>query len=568
MQPNELIQALRQADQEQKQEIKQLLSSQTRKTTRRGLMTAGAGVLSWLAVGQAAGKSDLPRSSCEWFGNVDASGYNLQNLNALEGTGLTGGDRLTNIAGTNLTIDADGNLNASGGSSAGALTDSGTDTDGGDGYVLPNAADNIDLQGDGAIQNADTISGTSATLQSLSTGNAVVNSAPTLYVRSAGDDANTGLDSSNPKATIQSALDNAALAGYDDWIVVDIRENGATFNEALTIDKYHPPVKILGPTDGSDNPDVTIDAGGTAENWLDMFGANLFLENVKIGSAPFEARIIENSTVDFKNCAGPSSLGDANFIAGSSNSYVQIWPSTEFDISGLGSDRCLALAGGFALIQGTLRGGTQWVFSAEENSGFIILNGAVIDAATDGGVPVHSRESSFGKTSADHQNAAVGVEAANFGGVDITPDAGFTGTTDRKQIDGTGYINDAADPSPTFQTNDGDIPGIPSSSQSVSPGFDSWRQPSVSRPTQLVLSVVAETDGTGLGRVRLSVDESGGTSADYNIPIADIDPDNAAGTQQRGGLSVIIPRGSQYQIENTADPNDANQIFASREYTL
>jgi len=168
MQPNELIQALRQADQEQKQEIKQLLSSQTRKTTRRGLMTAGAGILSWLAIGQAAGQSDLPRSSCEWFGNVDASGYNLQNLNALEGTGLTGGDRLTNIAGTNLTIDADGNLNASGGSSAGALTDSGTDTDGGDDYVLPNAADNIDLQGDGAIQNADTITGNSATVQSLS----------------------------------------------------------------------------------------------------------------------------------------------------------------------------------------------------------------------------------------------------------------------------------------------------------------------------------------------------------------------------------------------------------------
>ena len=168
MNPSELIEALRDADDEQRQEIKQLLSSQTRKTTRRGLMTAGAGVLSWLAVGQAAGQTNLPRSACEWAGNTDANGYDLLNLNALEGTGITGGERLTNIAGTNLTIDADGNLNASGGSSAGALTDSGTDTDGGDDYVLPNAADNIDLQGDGAIQNADTISGTSATLQSLS----------------------------------------------------------------------------------------------------------------------------------------------------------------------------------------------------------------------------------------------------------------------------------------------------------------------------------------------------------------------------------------------------------------
>lgn len=221
MNPSELIEALRDADDEQRQEIKQLLSSQTRKTTRRGLMTAGAGVLSWLAVGQAAGQTNLPRSACEWAGNTDANGYDLLNLNALEGTGITGGERLTNIAGTNLTIDADGNLNASGGSSAGALTDSGTDTDGGDDYVLPNAADNIDLQGDGAIQNADTISGTSATLQSLSAGEGNTNA---RFVPQFG--------------TLQGAHDDLPASGGVIYVTEGIAETGVSLDKPVKVTNY------------------------------------------------------------------------------------------------------------------------------------------------------------------------------------------------------------------------------------------------------------------------------------------------------------------------------------------
>lgn len=39
-----------------------------------------------------------------------------------------------------------------------ALSDSGTDTDGGDDYQLPNAADNLNLQSDGEIHNAQSVS--------------------------------------------------------------------------------------------------------------------------------------------------------------------------------------------------------------------------------------------------------------------------------------------------------------------------------------------------------------------------------------------------------------------------
>lgn len=43
------------------------------------------------------------------------------------------------------------------GSRTGVLTNSGTDTDGGDDYQFPNAADNIDLQNDGSLRNVESV---------------------------------------------------------------------------------------------------------------------------------------------------------------------------------------------------------------------------------------------------------------------------------------------------------------------------------------------------------------------------------------------------------------------------
>lgn len=94
-------------------------------------------------------------------------------------SGLTLADRTgtpaTPTDGRTLYIDdADGNLYKVNPDSSteqvgggGALSDSGTDTDGGDDYQLPQAADNIDLQSDGAIQNADEVSTNEATITNV-----------------------------------------------------------------------------------------------------------------------------------------------------------------------------------------------------------------------------------------------------------------------------------------------------------------------------------------------------------------------------------------------------------------
>lgn len=123
--------------------------------SRRDAIKTG-GLLAALGIipGIVAGDQQLQtKEFCEWEFNIDAQDNWIKNLRQIEG-GVTGDSVLSNIAGQNLSIDSDGNLNASSGNSAGALTDSGSDNSaGGDQYVLPQATDSIDLEGQGGIQN-------------------------------------------------------------------------------------------------------------------------------------------------------------------------------------------------------------------------------------------------------------------------------------------------------------------------------------------------------------------------------------------------------------------------------
>lgn len=93
--------------------------------TRRQLLAGGAGLAGLLGMsGVASAQTEITQNACVWLGNNDANDFDLNNLNALAGRGLTGGDELTNIAGTNLNIDSNGNLNASGGGGSPGGSDS------------------------------------------------------------------------------------------------------------------------------------------------------------------------------------------------------------------------------------------------------------------------------------------------------------------------------------------------------------------------------------------------------------------------------------------------------------
>lgn len=111
-------------------------------TTRRGALgtlaaLAGVGVLSDRATAQSA----APGSACTWRGDQNAAGYNLLGLGAVGGD-LTSGNTVSNLAGTDLAIDSDGNLNVDpgAGGEAGLWTeeqDGDVTTSGGQGVDVP-----------------------------------------------------------------------------------------------------------------------------------------------------------------------------------------------------------------------------------------------------------------------------------------------------------------------------------------------------------------------------------------------------------------------------------------------
>jgi len=149
-------------------------------TTRRNVIRAAlgmAGVAALSGTASAANNTTVGDGdpTCEWLGDQSAEGYSLANLDELgvnealvrqclgapvyaSDSDAPNGTVFFNSSSSELKYkDANGNVFSNAGGGGGALSDSGTDTDGGDDYQLPNSADNIDLQGDGAIQDADSV---------------------------------------------------------------------------------------------------------------------------------------------------------------------------------------------------------------------------------------------------------------------------------------------------------------------------------------------------------------------------------------------------------------------------
>lgn len=99
--------------------------------------------------------------------------------------------------------------------------------------------------------------------------------------------------------------------------------------------------------------------------------------------------------------------------------------------------------------------------------------------------------------------------------------------------------------------------------------FGSWRQVDADAPALVTVAATAETDGTNPGEVVVDVDEDGGTTADYTLPVVEIAADNAAGTAENGTVAgVYVPGGAQYQVRAASDPNGNNTLDTVREVTL
>lgn len=134
------------------------------KWSRRRVIQAALSAVGIAAATQPAlAQTTKEEIACHWLGHQDAGGYDLLNIGNIEGdpdetTEITSVDKVAFEDGTEQTTAASG----------GALSDLGTDTDGGDDYGFPNAADNLDLQSDGEIRNAEKITTDQATINDLS----------------------------------------------------------------------------------------------------------------------------------------------------------------------------------------------------------------------------------------------------------------------------------------------------------------------------------------------------------------------------------------------------------------
>lgn len=101
----------------------------------------------------------------------------------------------------------------------------------------------------------------------------------------------------------------------------------------------------------------------------------------------------------------------------------------------------------------------------------------------------------------------------------------------------------------------------------ITPGFGTWTQESASDPVFLILELRAETDGSSLAEVTVQVDESGGTTVDYEFDVFSL-PELGSGGFLTETFQVYLPAGAQYRIDNTSDPNNGNSIEVARKITL
>lgn len=105
---------------------------------------------------------------------------------------------------------------------------------------------------------------------------------------------------------------------------------------------------------------------------------------------------------------------------------------------------------------------------------------------------------------------------------------------------------------------------------STDPGlaFDTWRTPNASRPTLVFIEAEAVSNGVVSAWSSIQVDDSGGTSLDYEIFLSFADELPGDGFTSWGSTLFFVRAGASYRIRNGSDPKSINQIGNHQEYTL
>jgi len=103
-------------------------------------------------------------------------------------------------------------------------------------------------------------------------------------------------------------------------------------------------------------------------------------------------------------------------------------------------------------------------------------------------------------------------------------------------------------------------------STALSPGFGSFFTPLPDSSGTVLIEAEAQTDGNRNGTVLIDVDDSGGTTADYELTGAFADNDFPADTNNINTHSIPLTAGASVRIRNQDDPNNVNRIRNVRAY--
>lgn len=150
---------------------------------------------------------------------------------------------------------------------------------------------------------------------------------------------------------------------------------------------------------------------------------------------------------------------------------------------------------------------------------------------------------------------------------------GFTTTGGNNAPNDAEYVvqsNDSDLTNEIVRTNAADILVEGSFSGSTSPGltFGSWTTIDADHPAFVLITGAVQTDGSTSGEIRVRVDESGGTTADYEFPIALADEAESVGVVDRTTVCLPLPAGGQIFVENASDPNGSNSINVDRVFSI
>jgi len=101
-------------------------------------------------------------------------------------------------------------------------------------------------------------------------------------------------------------------------------------------------------------------------------------------------------------------------------------------------------------------------------------------------------------------------------------------------------------------------------SQPVSVSFGSFTVIDADNPTLFFAQLNAVTSGGSDADIDIAVDESGGTTADYTIRVADAFADGSSGSVDRATVTLPLPAGAAVKVINVNDPVGSNGIITPR----